>query len=493
MRARGLVGVDGLVGGDGVGGEAGADDVDAVEPGLGGDAGFVAGPGEVVVGDGDGEVLLDLAAVGLAPEAVADPVPSAQLRAGPADDAGDLLEGGLGGAEQVLALARALVAQARVEADHEALAGEGGAADLGDRVFQQLVRPQRRRPVGAGRAQQRAEVRGLERRDPVEPGRFHGLVDARGGQHAAVADQGDPLDTEAGPDLVRHGGGVGGVAGEHLDRHRAAVARAEQAEDDLLAALLAIAVVAEGGQRAAPPLDEAGRRVVQHQGAVPEVPVGQALLDPGLARQQPVEHRQHLVAGDRAEGGGGGLRRELPGGRELGIRRQHPGHDGGQREIALAAAEPVQDAGQPQLAAGAEHRADMTMRQAAPHGERLVRACEGDAPLDHPADTPDQPGRQVGEVGEGLPADALAFAPGLAEQDREPAAAVRDGFDVVGHGRRPCMETGLPALWRTCRQGTTPVCPAIPWKQISTKKPGSTSTSRNVISTLARLSLIYPQ
>ena len=77
---EGLVGVDGLVGGDVGGGEAGADDVDAVEPGLGGDAGFVAGPGEVVVDDGDGEVLLDLAAVGLAPEAVADPVPAAQLR-----------------------------------------------------------------------------------------------------------------------------------------------------------------------------------------------------------------------------------------------------------------------------------------------------------------------------------------------------------------------------------------------------------------------------
>ena len=89
---------------------------------------------------------------------------------------------------------------------------------------------------------------------------------------------------------------------------------------------------------------------------------------------------------------------------------------------------------------------DMTMRQAAPHGERLVRAFEGDASLDHPADALDQPGRQVGEVGEGLPADALAFAPGLAEQDRGPAAAVRDGFDVVGHGRRPCMETRLPAL-----------------------------------------------
>ena len=40
-----MQGVDRLVGGDGVGGEAGADDVDAVEAGLGGDAGVVAGSG----------------------------------------------------------------------------------------------------------------------------------------------------------------------------------------------------------------------------------------------------------------------------------------------------------------------------------------------------------------------------------------------------------------------------------------------------------------
>ena len=104
---QGLVGIDGLVGGDGTGGEAGADDVDAVELSLGGDAGVVAGPGEVVVGDGEGEVLLDLVAVGLAPDPVVDPVPAAQPGAGPADGAGDRLEDGLGGLEQVLALARA--------------------------------------------------------------------------------------------------------------------------------------------------------------------------------------------------------------------------------------------------------------------------------------------------------------------------------------------------------------------------------------------------
>ena len=46
---------------------------------------------------------------------------------------GDLLERSLGGLQQRLALAPALLAQAGVEAHYEALAGEVRAGDLGDR------------------------------------------------------------------------------------------------------------------------------------------------------------------------------------------------------------------------------------------------------------------------------------------------------------------------------------------------------------------------
>ena len=61
-----LVCLDGGVGPEGVGVEAGADDIDAVELGFGGDAVLAAGPGEPVVGDVDAEVLFDLLAVGVA-------------------------------------------------------------------------------------------------------------------------------------------------------------------------------------------------------------------------------------------------------------------------------------------------------------------------------------------------------------------------------------------------------------------------------------------
>ena len=49
-------------------------------------------------------------------------------------------------------------------------------------------------------------------------------------------------------------------------------------------------------------------------------------------------------------------------------------------------------------------------------------------------------GGQLGEVGEGLLADALAFSPGFSQQDGGRAAAVGDGFDVVGQGGGPYME-----------------------------------------------------
>ena len=96
--------------------------------------------------------------------------------------------------------------------------------------------------------------RRAQRRDPVEPRRSDLGIDARLRDHPAVADQHHVLDREALVDLVDLCGErarIGGVALEHLDRHRATVGRAQQAVDDLQLALLAVAVVAEPRQLAA--------------------------------------------------------------------------------------------------------------------------------------------------------------------------------------------------------------------------------------------------
>ena len=172
------------------------------------------------------------------------------------------------------------------------------------------------------------------------------------------------------------------------------------------------------------------------------MPSRQALLDPDLAAQQPVKHRQHLVAADRTEAeerteaAGGGLRRQAPGGGELGGGLQHPGDDGGEGEVevAVAAAFPVQEAFQTELAAETEEGGDMTMGQSAANGEGLVQGTIDLAPLEQSADAVDDLRGEFGEVGEGGAADALALAFGVAEEDGGWAVAVGDDIDVVGHG-----------------------------------------------------------
>ena len=169
------------------------------------------------------------------------------------------------------------------------------------------------------------------------------------------------------------------------------------------------------------------------------MPPREALLDPRLPSQQPVEHRQHLVvrhgaqAQQRTQAGGRRRLRQLPGGGQLGTRLKHPRRNGGQGEIALPAADAVQDARQAQLPAGPEHRAGMAVRQRAAEGDCVIRLLEGDAAFDHQADAFDDFRRQAGQVGNGLLADALAFAPGLPEQNGRGAGAVGNALDVVGH------------------------------------------------------------
>ena len=215
----------------------------------------------------------------------------------------------------------------------EPLAGELVAEDLGNRVGEKRGWNERGRLLVWGRLEQLADVGGLQGRDPGQARRLEVLANAGGGDHAAVADEGDLLDAGAGAHLphLRFGAGIAGVAGEQFDRDRTPVRGAEQAEDDLHLARFAVAVVPEGRQGAAPPFQIAGGHVVEDQGVALEMPVREAPLDPGLAFEEPVEHVEHLVARDGsetdqgAEAGIGGLRGEAPGGGQPGIGRQHAG------------------------------------------------------------------------------------------------------------------------------------------------------------------------
>ena len=98
-------------------------------------------------------------------------------------------------------------------------------------------------------------------------------------------------------------GGVAGVAGEHPDRDRAPGRVGEQPVLDLQLALLAVAGVAPGGQRAAPALQPGGGQVEQRHprriGVRGQMAAGQPGLDRVLPVFQPV-HRGVQVAGGRA-------------------------------------------------------------------------------------------------------------------------------------------------------------------------------------------------
>ncbi len=183
--------------------------------------------------------------------------------------------------------------------------------------------------------------------------------------------------------LGRHRGRIPGVVGKQL--HRAAPGTTQQTEDDLL---LAVPVVAKGGQRTTPPLQVGTRHVVEDQGPILQVPPGQGPLDPWLAPDQPVQHVQQFIAADRGEfeqgagTAGGGLRRQAPRGGQPGVREQDP----------------------------------------------------GDAALEDGAEPLDDLGGQPGEVGDGLLADSGTFAPGLTQEDGGLAGLVGHEFDVEGQG-----------------------------------------------------------
>ena len=277
---------------------------------------------------------------------------------------GDGLEQALGRLQQVLALARPLGGQQRIAAHHQAFAGIGVAADL-DQVGlveqRHLHRPRFHQLADGGRAQGA---------NPVEARRFHVLADARLGQHAAVAHQHYAVQPEAVAQLVdlrAHGHRIGRVAVEHLDRHRAPLAVAQQAELDLQLAALAVAAMAALGQRTAAAFQVAGGQVVEHQCAVGEMALGQAPLDGVLAFEQPVHGGVEIVLvgvldverlGERVARGG---LCQAPGGGQFRARIEDACGDQGNDALALGGGGAGDGAVEAQLLQGAEHGGDMAV------------------------------------------------------------------------------------------------------------------------------------
>ena len=120
---------------------------------------------------------------------------------------------------------------------------------------------------------------------------------------------------------------------EDLDGDRTPGGGAEQTEDDLERALLAVAAVSALGEFAARPLDVAGGQVVEHEGVFLEVALGEALLDGRLPLDEPVHRGVQLLVVDGAEvehlaeRGDGAFGRQCAGGGELRLRVDDTGDE----------------------------------------------------------------------------------------------------------------------------------------------------------------------
>jgi len=294
-----------LVGGDrGIGverlpGEAGADDVQAVERRLGVDAALLALPAEAGVGDREFEVLGHVVVIRATPRPQGDRLRPAQRVALTRHGCGNRRQLGLGRRQQLGPLAGALFGQQGVAAHDQALARKVFAVQ-----FQQIALIKQRGLEGAVLLRQQGDLGRPQAADPVHPMGFEHSLDAGRGDHAAIAHPGDVLDAETLLELghlCRHRGRIGRIAGEHLDRHRATAGRADQAKDDLWIVASPIARMAACGKRTAATREPGRRQVVENERATRQVLACQTSFDGRLRVVQPVQRPIKRLGLDRTQ------------------------------------------------------------------------------------------------------------------------------------------------------------------------------------------------
>ena len=198
---------------------------------------------------------------------------------------GDLGQFPLGVGEQFLPLASPILSQQRIAAGNQPAAGLFRVVQFHQVALVEETQLQDTLLV------QSLDVRGPEGGEPIQPHRLQ-VGDPGLGDHAAVADHHQVRETvfvAQALDLRLQRGRVGLIAREDLDRYGTTLARRQQAVGDLLLALLAVAVVPEGRQRALATLDVGAGKVEQDQRALLQMPLCQLLLDRRLAIDQGVQ------------------------------------------------------------------------------------------------------------------------------------------------------------------------------------------------------------
>src|SRR5450759_4340528 len=242
-------------------------------------------------------------------------------------------------------------------------------------------------------------------------------------EHPPVTHEDDVGQAEAGPHLLARCldcGGIRVVAGEGLDRDRAAPRIGQEAELDLGPVGPVVAGVAMAGEGAVAPLDVHRGEVIEHEAPGCEVAGRERPLDPRLAGEEPV-HRpvQHVLVGalDPEAGTQGALAEESRGG-ELGRGGDQAARHERDREVPHPRWAPLEDARQPERAEQPQDRRDMAVGQAPDDPQRGLGRHEALAPQRALDGIDDRLG-QGGERGQRPVLDRGSFPVRLAEQDRD--------------------------------------------------------------------------
>ena len=127
-----------------------------------------------------------------------------------------------------------------------------------------------------------------------------------------------------------------------------------------------------------------------------------------------------------------GVRRQAPGGRQLGTRIENAGDDHRQHASALGRVRAGDRTVQAQFAQRPEHGGDMAVRKGALDVEGVLAPDQG-LVSQHPPQGVDFLRGPLGEVGQGAFLDFAVFAPALAQENSGRRVSVGDRFDIHGN------------------------------------------------------------
>jgi hypothetical protein len=156
---------------------------------------------------------------------------------------------------------------------------------------------------------------------------------------------------------------------------------------------------------------------------------GQRGFDRGLTLQQPVQRGVEFVLIDLtevehfAEARCGGGRRQRTGGGELGRRVEDATDEEGEDKVSATIVIRAKDTIEADLARDTKRGSDMTVWQAADHGEGVTLGGDDRAAFEDAAQTLDVGCGPIGQIAQSALTDLAAFAVALAQKDRGGASS----------------------------------------------------------------------